>query len=121
MKKYLLLAGFLFAGLGMYGQTVNNVPLKDIDVEYVLIVGTSKFMSTKVTIEIDFGQRTKLWSAGKETILRDEKGDKVEFNSMIDALNFMSANGFEFVDAYAITTGNQNVYHFLMHNKKNKT
>jgi hypothetical protein len=39
---------------------------------------------------------------------------------MIDALNFMSKNGFEFVNAYAITMGNQNVYHYLLRNLKNK-
>jgi hypothetical protein len=36
---------------------------------------------------------------------------------MVDALNFMSDNGYEFVTAYAITVGNSNVYHFLMKKK----
>ena len=43
------------------------------------------------------------------------------FNSMMDALNFMSKNGFEFVDAYAITSSNQNVYHYLLRSTKNKS
>jgi hypothetical protein len=33
---------------------------------------------------------------------------------MVDALNFMSANGYEFVDSYAITVSNRNVYHYLL-------
>jgi len=36
---------------------------------------------------------------------------------MIDALNFMSKNEYEFVQAYALTVGNQNVYHYLMKKK----
>lgn len=102
-------------------QTVNDVPIKDIDVEYVQIVGTSKFLSTKLTIQIDFGQRTKFFSSGKETIVKDEDGKVMDFNSMIDALNFMSKNGFEFVNAYAISVSNQNVYHYLLRNRKVKS
>jgi hypothetical protein len=119
--KNLLTSTLFFIALGFsnaYAQTVNDVPLKDIDVEYVQIVGTQKLLSTKVMIQIDFGQRTKLFSLGKETILKDEQGKPVDFNSMIDALNFMAQNGFEFVNAYTITVNNQNVYHYVMRKKK---
>lgn len=118
MKKILLSALILICGITLKAQTVNDVPLKDIDVEYVQIVGTSKLLSTKLTIEIDFGQRTKFFSSGKETIVKDTEGKAVDFNSMIDALNFMSKNGYDFVSAYTITLGNQNVYHYLLKNKK---
>ena len=59
MKKLLLSAVILVCSLTMKAQTVNDTPLKDIDVEYVQIVGTSKLLSTKLTIEIDFGQKIK--------------------------------------------------------------
>lgn len=121
MKTLLLSALILLCSLTIKAQTVNDVPLTDIDVEYVQIVGTSKLLSTKLTIEIDFGQRTKFFSSGKETIVKDIDGKAVDFNSMIDALNFMSKNGYEFVNAYAITIGNQNVYHYLLRNKKHKS
>lgn len=119
MKKVLTITLFIITlGLSnVYSQTVNDIPLKDIDVEYVQIVGTSKLMSTKLTIQIDFGQRTKFFSAGKETILKDEQGKALDFNSMIDALNFMAQNGFEFVNAYTITVSNQNVYHYILKRK----
>jgi len=117
MKKLLLIPMLLIAA-NVFSQTVNDVPLKDIDVEYVQIVGTSKFMSNKVTIQIDFGQKTKFFSGGKETLVKDETGKLLEFNSMIDALNFMSSNGFDFVNAYAITKGEQNVYHYLLRRKR---
>ncbi len=120
MKKLLLSAAILVCGLTAKSQTVNDIPIKDIDVEYVQIVGTSKLLSTRLIIQIDFGQRTKVFST-KETIVRDTDGKAVEFNSMIDALNFMSQNGYEFVNAYAITIGNSNVYHYLLRNKTRKS
>ena len=121
MIKFLFSAIILICGLTLKAQTVNDIPLQDIDVEYVQIVGTSKLLSTTLTIEIDFRQRTKLFSSGKETIVKDIDGKAVVFNSMIDALNFMSKNGFEFVNAYAITIGNQNVYHYLLRSNKIKS
>lgn len=98
-------------------QTVNDIPLKDVDVEYVEIVGTAKFLSTKLTIDIDFGQRNKVWT-GKDTQIKDVDGKKMEFNSMVDALNFMTTNNYEFVQAYIVTISNQNVYHYLLKRKK---
>ena len=118
MKKLLLTAFILMCTFTIKAQTVNDIPLKDIDVEYVQIVGTSKLLSTKLTIEIDFGQRTKFFSTGKETIVKDEEGKAVDFNSMIDALNFMSSNGYTFVQAYVMVIESQNVYHYLMKKKK---
>ena len=119
MKKIILGWLLVVTTFTLKAQTVNDIPIKDIDVEYVQIVGTSKLFSTKLTIQIDFGQRTKFFSSGKETIVKDEDGKGLDFNSMIDALNFMSKNGFEFVNAYVISVGNQDVYHYLLR-KKNK-
>ena len=95
-------------------QTVNDIPISELDVEYIRIVGTSKFLSTQITVELEFGQRTKFFSIGKETIIKDQNGKPLVFNSMIDALNFMGKYGYEFLTAYALTINNQNVYHYLM-------
>ena len=119
MKKILFCGTILFTSLFIKAQTVNDIPINQLDVEYVQIVGTSKLLSTKLTIEIDFGQNTKFFSSGKETVVKDENGKNMVFNSMIDALNFMTKNGFEFVNAYAITEDGQNVYHYLLRNNKN--
>lgn len=94
-------------------QSINGVPLDSIDVEYVQIVGTSKLFSNKVTIQIDFGQEDKVW-VQKDTQIKGKNGELLVFNSKIDALNFMSANGYLYVDDYAITMGNTNVYHYLL-------
>lgn len=106
-----------FGIVNVNSQTVNDKKISEIDVEYVQIVGTSVFLSNKVSIEIDFGQINKFFST-KDTQVKDENGRLVVFNSMIDALNFMSKFGYDFVNAYAITTGNQNVYHYLLKKRK---
>ena len=118
MKKTVFLSCFLIIlFISAKSQTVNDIPLKDVDVEYVEIVGTAKFLSTKLTIDIDFGQRNKVWT-GKDTQIKDVDGKRMEFNSMIDALNFMTTNNYEFVQAYIVTVSNQNVYHYLLKRKK---
>ena len=80
---------------------------------YCLIVGTKVPLKKKVTIQIDFGQGINLWKP-RESMLKDDRGKAVKFESMVDALNFMSSKGWSFVDAYAITSGNQSVYNWIM-------
>ncbi len=119
MKKFFLIAFSLtvFGLSNVFSQTVNDILIKDIDVEYIQIVGTSKFMSNKVSIEIDFGQHNSYWNS-KDTQVKDENGRLMKFNSMIDALNFLSKNGYEFKSAYAFSVGNQNVYHYLLRKER---
>lgn len=120
MKKIIAIAICLcgFTVFSAHSQTVNDVPLNEIDVEYIQIVGTSKFLSSKVIVQIDFGQRTKLFSTGKATVLKDDQGKTLDFNSMVDALNFLADHGFEFINAYAYALNNQSVYHYLMKKKR---
>jgi hypothetical protein len=102
-------------------QTVNDVPLKDIDVDYVQIIGTPKLLGNKLTIQIDFGQENKLFKA-RDTQLKDSTGKTLTLNSMIDALNFMSKNGYEFVFAYATQVAiNSNTFtnYYLLKRKTN--
>ena len=118
--KYLICVVFIsLLSFSSKAQTVNDIPIKDIDVEYIQIVGTSRMLSNKLTIEIDFGQENKFFSSDKDTKVKDSSGKNMIFNSMIDALNFMTKNGYEFVQAYAINNNNQNVYHYLLRKKRN--
>ncbi len=83
-----------------------NYPTK-----YCLLLAYGKFMSNKVDIRIDYGQDSSFF---EDTMIRDKNGKKITFHSVIDALNYMESIGWEFIDAYAITIGNQNVYHYLL-------
>ena len=114
MKKLTYIIVFLFYCTS-YSQSINGVPFSEIDSQYIQIVGTAKVLSSKVTINIDFGQSTKLFgSSKKQFAILDKENKKVEFNSMIDALNFMTKNGYKFEQAYVVSTGNSSTYHYLM-------
>ena len=103
MKK-LLLFTLLFIGVNVNAQE----PLQPRKV-YCQIVGTQKLLSTKCTIEVDFGQNQ--W--GSQALV-DENGKLISFNSMVDAMNQMGKLGWEFEDSYVITVSGQNVYDWLL-------
>src|SRR5690606_9177419 len=112
MKKCLAIIVLSFALHLSYGQEQVELDKKNAKEEYCMVLATSKLLSTKLTIQIDVGQEWSFWKDKRS--LRDESGKRIEFNSVIDALNYMASDGWEFVNAYAITVGNQNVYHYVL-------
>lgn len=116
MRASIITLLLLFIGYFMTAQTINDVPFSEIDAEFIQIVGTKKLLSAKVKIDIDFGQLNRLLNLN-DTKMKDADGNQVEFNSIIDALNFMSANGYEYLDSNAITRGNTDIYLCLMKKK----
>jgi len=106
MKKILFFLGLILISMAAYSQ-------KNPRFVYCIIDGNSKFMSNKITIRIDFGDNMSNFSDNR---MRDVKtGKPMVFNSMVDALNFMGNQGWEFVQAYAdINSGTTSGYHFLM-------
>ncbi|KUJ49765.1 hypothetical protein [Chryseobacterium sp. JAH] len=108
MKKLVLIFAILFALIVNAQETPKYV--------YSEIVGTSKFLSTKVLIQIDYGQATSIWESNR---VKNTDGSNRDFNSMVDAMNYMGALGWEFQQAYVVTIGQQNVYHWLMRKEFN--
>ena len=84
---------------------------------YCELVGTQRLLSTKVTVEVDFGQQSKFININDNRLV-DEKGQVVVFNSMVDAMNYMGELGWEFEQAYVVTFGSgsssSSVYHWLL-------
>jgi hypothetical protein len=118
MRK-LILSTILFLLIGFansaYSQTTTDT-ITTSKYEYCELVGMAKFLSTKVTVAVDYGEERSFF---QDTRVRDEQTGKVtSFNSMVDALNYMGTKGWEFVQAYVVTTANQNVYHWLLKKKK---
>lgn len=111
MKKLLILISVIYCLV----STVNaqeNIPTEEMQFFYCELLGTQKMLSNKITVTIDFGQINKLVSDQR---LRDDKGEVIVFNSMVDAMNWMGSRGWEFIQAYVVTVGNnQNVYHWLL-------
>ena len=112
MKKILMILICAFS----FTQTINDIPIYEIDTKYIQIVGTEGLLGKKVSIEIDYGQYElcKFFQKRKNLFIKDENGKDLKFNSMVGALNFMSKYGYDFINAYAISTGNSNVYHYLL-------
>jgi hypothetical protein len=114
MKKVIILAVVITLTVQSHAQETVSATAQE-EYTYCQIVGTRQLMTNKVTIEIDFGQASTWFKNTR--ILRDENGKPITFNSMIDAMNYLGRDGWEFVQAFALTHGNTNVYHFLL--KKN--
>lgn len=120
IKKLTLLAGvLLWANIVSFAQTEQaKSNLNASKFIYCDMVGTHKFLSSKVTITLDLGEARNIW---KDNRIKDEVTGKVQsFNSMIDALNYLGEQGWEFVQAYVVTFGQQNVYHWLLKKKKDE-
>ena len=101
-----------------YSQTVNDKPISEIDVEYVQIIGSTQRVRSQMSIQIDFGQENKLFDL-KDTRIKDINGKPMVFNSMMDALNFMSKNGYDFINAHTVTAGKHHVvYHYVLKKRK---
>lgn len=95
-----ILSLLLIAGISVSAQTINEIPVNEIDVEYIQLIAKPKSYSTNYQIHIDFGQINKYFS-GKDTKIMDADDKKLDFNSMIDALNFMSQyGGYELVSTH---------------------
>lgn len=78
------------------------------------IVGTGKVLSAKIRVQIDFGQKRSYWNQYKNFMV-DETGKRIEFYSMVDAMNYLAKFRWKFEQAYAVTVGGgENVYHWLL-------
>ncbi len=86
------------------------------DIKYCQIFAVGKAFSNKVKIYIDYGQKGNFFD---DVGIRDKNGKKIEFHSVIDAINYMNHLGWDLIDAYPITQGNQNVYQYLFKAKDN--
>jgi hypothetical protein len=102
MKKLLIFAFLLFA-------FVSNAQSEKVE-QYCEVLGMSGVFSSKVTITIDYGDAKSVW---KDNRVKNEDGSVKKFNSMIDALNYMGSEGWILVNAFPVTSGNQNVYHYV--------
>lgn len=123
MKRVTVILAAILMTVAAQAQTINGKSVSDLTEEYVMIHGTGKLFSNKVMISIDYGQEIKAFGKNKMTIL-DKNGKALALNSMVDAVNFMHDCGYEYIDAYVITTGTgmyaSNVYHYTFKKISNK-
>lgn len=117
MKKriaLIFLVMLAFSSTSLFSQSkVDTVASKFV---YCELVGMQKLLSSKVSVSVDYGEEKGFF---QDTRLKNEQTGKVQsFNSMVDALNYMGNAGWEFAQAYVVTSGQQNVYHWLLKKRK---
>ena len=106
MKK-LIITLFVFSSLFVSAQDTTTVE------QYCRVIISNRALSTKVNIEIDLGEERRLFADNR---LRDEMSGKLKrFNSIVDALNYMGAQGWSLVNAIQI--GDTYTYHYYFRKK----
>ena len=78
---------------------VSNAQDSTVVEQYCKLTASTKMFSNKRYITLDFGDKEQKWL--KDYRLRDQQTGKAkEFNSVIDALNYMGAQGWTLVNAF---------------------
>lgn len=88
IMKHLFTLLFAFVAITVSAQT----PYK----AYCTLQGKeSEFKNHKVSIKIDFGQKTL-----KDNVLVDENGSEIDFRTMVSAMNYMAKRGWKYEGCY---------------------
>jgi aryl-phospho-beta-D-glucosidase BglC (GH1 family) len=107
MKRIVFLLAAFVASFSSYGQTVNGKKLDELDAHYIYIFPTSKNMGGRIFVDVDYGQKIKssLLKESETPRLVGEDGKQMEFNSMMELLNYFFKNGYEYVQGFTGSTG----------------
>ena len=68
---------------------------------YGTIIANVKLTTGRATLEVFFGENQETYSS----MLKDEKGNLIKFESLIDAMNHLSKFGWELEETYATLIG----------------
>lgn len=82
------------------------------------IKGIEKEFSAGLKIIFDFGESSvsSIWGGLKcKQKLVDENGEEIEFNSMVDAANFMADKGWHFQQAYTSVYSGKAIQHWIFY------
>ena len=89
-----------------------------IEPTFCEIKGTSKTLSAGLKIIFDFGESPvySIWNGLKsKQKLVDENGKEIDFNSMVDAANYMSEKGWNFQQAYTSFYEGNVIHHWIFY------
>lgn len=104
MKKLLIIGVFLISTQGLNAQTDTS----KVE-QYCQVLATPRLLSNKVTIDIDFGDEKGFWQDNR---LKTDGGKIKKFNTIVDAMNYMGREGWIFINAYPVRTGQTEIFHF---------
>lgn len=96
MKKIILVIGVIIFSQLSFAQSSQNT--RDI---FCQIIVKQKFLSKKMDCRVDYGETRNYFD---NTKVRDEQTGKVKsFNSQVDALNYMSEEGWTYTNSYVVS------------------
>lgn len=85
---------------------------------YCEIKGIEKELTSGLKIVFDFGTNPvySAWGGLKsKQKLVDDNGDEIPFNSMVDAGNYMSSKGWQFLQAYSSVYSSSVIVHWIFY------
>jgi len=112
-KSYFERSGEAYPLLYIDGTDLNEIP----HLRYLQVVGERAGflgLGERVKINIDIGQTSATWMKSE---VQDERGFPLLFNSMVDVMNALHAQGWNLEDSYVLRVGDKSVYHHIF--KKN--
>ncbi|MEM9527662.1 MAG: hypothetical protein AAGA31_13700, partial [Bacteroidota bacterium] len=123
MKKlFLALALFFVASTAAFSQVVvDGVNINNLEeVSMIRMIAQERFLSTKVTIFIDYGQSIQGGSRQRMEVINPRDGKRVRFNSVMHAVNYLIDNGWVYQEAMVLpsdgnasSTGGSTQYLFV--------
>jgi hypothetical protein len=108
MQKFFLTATLLLTAFFSNAQSAG----KTIE-QYCSLNVMPRVLSNKVNIDVDYGNPRKLFSF-KDNRIKDDNGKAKKFNTAVEALNYMSSQGWKLVNAMAMSEGGGAVYRYIM-------
>ncbi len=105
---------YLSGDVFVKGININQEP----EVIYIKFRAENKLLSKKLYAQVDYGREDLRKYAFDMYITEGESPKKKKvFYSVIEILNFMVKNGWEYIDSFLISKGKGGIYHFLMKKK----
>lgn len=110
---FLMTTVLSIASFTLSAQTVNDIPIEEIDATYIELIISPEPFSTKFTVLVDFGQSSKVLS-NKSQVIKNDQGESIVFNSVIDGLNFFDKLGYDLIEVYMVDVGDRKLHRFLL-------
>lgn len=107
MKKLFFAFVLLFAGsTAAFGQVVvDGVNINNLEqVSMIRMIAQERFLSTQVTIFIDYGQSIGGAARERMEVIDPQTDKRVRFNSVMHATNYLIDNGWVYVEAMVLPT-----------------
>lgn len=91
MKKIILLLIIVSSSIS-FAQKVNGIKIEKIPHKYVLLLIQNKGVYN-IKVSLDYGQMEKL--KGEKGFIIGEDDERLKFNSVISAINFLEKKGYK--------------------------